>query len=109
VLWNEPGLVEAARRLGTRMLREAPGDDAARLAWAFQAATGRRPQPAEVAVLGRMWRQLRADYTARPDDAKPLLKIGASAADESVPATELAAATAVASALLSLDEVITKN
>ncbi|MSU73346.1 MAG: DUF1553 domain-containing protein [Opitutus sp.] len=109
VLWNEPGLVEAARRLGTRMLREAPGDDAARLAWAFRATTGRRPEPAETAALTRLWDRFRADYAANPATAERLLRVGASAADASVPPAELAAATAVASALLSLDETITKN
>ena len=109
VLWNEPGLVEAARRLGTRLLREAPGDDAARLAWAFHAATGRRPQPAEAAVLARLWERFRADYAANPPAAAALLAVGASAPDESLPAADLAAATAVAGALLALDETITKN
>jgi len=106
VLWNEPGLVEAARHLGARIVREAPGDDSQRVAWGFQAATGRRPEPAETAVLLRLWNQFRAEFAGKP---APLLRVGASAVDESIPPAELAAATAVASAILSLDETITKN
>jgi hypothetical protein len=109
VLWNEPGLVEAARKLGTRMLREAPGDDAGRVGWAFQAATGRRPQQEETAVLVKTWNALRKDFAAKPDEAAALLTVGESAIDGSVAEPELAAATALANVILGLDEVISKN
>ena len=108
-LWNEPGYLEAARRLAARMLRDAPGDDRARLAFAFQAATGRRPQPGEVAVLADTLGKLRADFTTHPEDAAALLKTGSSAVDPSIPPAELAAMTGVASMILNLDETITKN
>ncbi len=108
-LWNEPGYLEAARRLAARMLRDAPGDDAARLAFGFQAATGRRPQPEEIAVLMRSLEKLRADFAAHPEDAAKLLAIGTSPVDPGIPATELAAVTSIASMILNLDETITKN
>ncbi|MES2694562.1 MAG: DUF1553 domain-containing protein [Verrucomicrobiota bacterium] len=108
-LWNEPGYVEAARRLGTRMLRDGPGDDAGRVAWAFQAATGRKPQPKEIAVLVTALEKLRADFAAKPEEADALLQVGNSAPDLSLASAELAAATSVASMILSLDETITKN
>ncbi len=108
-LWNEPGHLETARRLATRLLREAAGDDAARLAFGFQAATGRRPHAAEIAVLTRSLEKLRADFAAHPADAAAFLKIGTAPADPAIPAVELAAATSVASMILNLDETITKH
>ncbi len=109
ILWNEPGYLESARRLATRMLRDAPGDDAARFAFGFQAATGRRPHAAEIAVLTRSFKKLRADFAAHPEDAAKLLGIGTAPIDPGIPDADLAAATSVASMILNLDETITKN
>ncbi len=108
-LWNEPGYFEAARRLGVRMLQTGGPDDAARAAWGFRVATGRVPRPEETAVLVRSWQALRRDYAADPDGAAKLLQVGAAAPEPGLPAVEQAAAAAVASMLLSLDETITKN
>jgi len=109
ILWNEPGYLESARRLATRMLRDAPGDDAARLSFGFQAATGRRPHSVEIAVLTRSFEKFRADFAAHPEDAAKLLGLGTSPMDPGIPAADLAAATSVASMILNLDETITKN
>ena len=109
-LWNETGYVEAARRLATRMLREGGADNAARAAYAFHASTGRPPTEAETKVILATWEKLRADFAAHPEDAETYVSnTGASAVDAMIPPTELAAATSVASLILSLDETITKN
>ncbi len=109
-LWNETGYVEAARRLATRMVREGGIDDAARAAFAFQASTGRRPTEAEATIILTTWKKLRADFATHPGDAETYVSnTGASAVDAMIPPAELAAATAVASLILSLDETITKN
>jgi hypothetical protein len=108
-LLNEPAFVEASRRLATRMLRDGGGDDATRVAFAFQAATGRKPRAAETQVLVTSLTRLRTDYAAHPDEAEALLKIGATAVDATIAPGELAAATAVASMILNLDETVTKN
>ena len=108
-LWNEPGFLEAARHLGTRMLREGGPDDSARVAFAFRLATGRRPQPTETAVLTKTLAQLRTDFIAHGSDAYAFVKTGASPIDATLAPAELAATTAVASMILSLDETITKN
>jgi len=91
------------------MLKEGGSDDASRAAFAFRLATGRPPRPAETEILKRTFAQLRADYTARPDDAAKLIKVGASVPDPKLPAIELAAAAGVANLILTLDETITKN
>jgi hypothetical protein len=108
-LLNEPAFVEAARRLATRMIRDGGGDDATRVGFAFQAATGRKPLPAEIQVLVTSLTKLRADYLAHPNEAEALLKVGNSAVDATVAPAELAAATAIASMILNLDETVTKN
>jgi len=108
-LWNEPGYLESARQLGTRMIREGGPDDSARVAFAFRLATGRRPQSTETAVLSQTLAQLRTEFTANGSDAYAFVKTGASPMDPLLPPAELAAHTAVASMILSLDETITKN
>ncbi|MEI6053370.1 MAG: DUF1553 domain-containing protein, partial [Opitutaceae bacterium] len=108
-LWNEPGYLEAARQLGTRMLREGGSEDGARVAFAFRLATGRRPEPKETRVLTTALSQLRTDFIAHGSDAYAFVKTGASPMDPLLPPAELAAATGVASMILSLDETITKN
>jgi hypothetical protein len=108
-LWNEPGLLEAARHLGARMLREGGADDAARVAFAFRLATARVPRPEETRVLTATLARLRVDFSTTPADAAALLRVGATTVDGSLPPAELAAAASVASMILSLDETITKN
>ena len=108
-LWNEPGSLEAARALATRMMREAGADDAARITFAFQLATGRKPGVKEIAVLQETLLKLKADFTQHPEDAAAFLKVGASPVDGSVSAIELAANMSIASMILCLDETITKN
>ncbi|MBP7140654.1 MAG: DUF1553 domain-containing protein [Opitutaceae bacterium] len=109
-LWNETGYVEAARRLATRMMREGGPDDSARAAFAFQASTGRRPGDAELQVILKTWEKVRTDFAAHPADAETFVAhTGASAIDAMIPPVELAAATSVASMILSLDETLTKD
>jgi hypothetical protein len=47
-------------------------------------------------------------YRANPDEARTLLAVGDSEADEALPAVESAAWTMLASQLLNLDEVLNK-
>ena len=84
-LLNDPVYVAAARAFATRIVREQPAADTdARLRHGFRLAVARPPRDAELAVL----RKLHADESANSADA---------------------AWFAVASALLNLDETITKN
>jgi hypothetical protein len=109
VLWNETGYLESSRKLGERMLKEGGADDTSRATFAFRLATGRMPRAEESAVLIRTYAKLRADFSARPDDAAKLIKVGVSVPDPALSAVELAAAAGVANLILTLDETITKN
>jgi hypothetical protein len=108
-MMNETGFLEAARGLGTRLLRDGGADDRSRLAFGFRLVTGRTVSDADLVILIRALTRLRADFTADPAAAERSLTIGASPADPTLPKAELAAYAAVASLLLNLDATITKD
>jgi mono/diheme cytochrome c family protein len=109
VLLNDPTYVEAARVLAARILREGPGDDAARITWAWRQALARKPRPAELAALRSLLQKHRAEFRQNRDAAKDYLKVGFSPVPPELDAAELAAWTDVARALLNLHETITRS
>jgi len=67
-------IVEAARVIGERMLREGGRTVADRLAWAFRLVTGRPGTQLELGVLRELYTEqlaLFTDSTAATDDFKP--------------------------------------
>jgi len=108
---NEPVLVEAARALALRLLREGGADDGARIDRGFLLCTGRRPTAAErEALAGYLASQRRRladgwltprELAAGAPDALPDLPAGSSPQDA-------AAWTLTARVLLNLDETMTK-
>ncbi len=109
VLLNDPTYIEAARMLAQRMLIEARRDPASRIGFAFQLALGRKPVRAEVKVLEKLAARELADCRKDPDRSRKLITVGESKPDERLRPEELAAWTTVASAILNLDETITKE
>jgi hypothetical protein len=108
VLLNEPTYVEAARKLAERMI--AAGDDTQqRIDFGFRSATSRRPTPAERKILTRALEQRRKSYQENPSAASKLLQVGESIRNQKLDPIELAAWTIVASAIMNLDETITKQ
>jgi hypothetical protein len=108
VLMNDPTYVEAARKLAERMMTEA-GSMEDRIIFAFRLATARRPRPEEVTVLRRVFDEQLAAYRQNPPAALKLLSIGEAKRAEELDPTELAAWSMVASAILNLDEAVTRN
>lgn len=108
-LLNEVTFVEAARKLGERMLAEGGAQPNERLAWGFRRATGRRATDAELAVLLEGYQADLQHYRTHPEAARQLIATGASPAPASVDPVELAAATLTANILLNLDEVVTRE
>jgi hypothetical protein len=106
-LMNDPTYVEAARHLAVRM-RAGAKDDPSRIAFAFRLATGRAPKPLETELLLKLYREQVSRYRAEPAAAEQLLTLGASPRPDG-DAAELAAWTVVASAILNLDETVTKG
>jgi hypothetical protein len=109
VLLNDPEFVEAARAFAAKAIAEGGTDDPAKVAWAFERATGRPPKPAEAKVLLDLLAKHRTDYTANPDDAKKLLAVGDAPAPKDVPPAELAAWLNVCRTVLNLHETITRQ
>ncbi len=109
ILMNDPTYVEASRKLAERILKEAPADTSAKLAFAFRLTTARLPKAAEIAVLQTVLDKQRSAYHKNPEMAKTLLTNGESPADATLDPVELASWTVVASTILNLDEVVTKN
>jgi hypothetical protein len=108
VLMNDPTYIEAARTLAESALR-AGRNPAARVASAFQAAAARKPDAKEVKLLTALADMQRAAFRRDPAAAGKLLGVGESKAGGAADPAELAAWTVVASAILNLDEVITKE
>jgi hypothetical protein len=106
---NDVGYFEAARHLGYRMLHEGGASDADRLRYGFRLVTSRAPDEGECAILMQNLAAQRVAFRANEEAAKKAISVGESPAPSDVSATELAAYTMVASVLLNLDEVVTKN
>ena len=108
-LLNDPGFIEAARKLAERAFHEGGSSPEARLAFLFRTATGRGPQSGELRVLTETLDKMLKEYRSDEKGAKALLSAGASPVDGSISASELAAYAAVANMVLNLDEVVTKG
>jgi len=108
-LMNDPTYVESSRFLAQRMIRE--GGDAldARLTHGFRLLLSRRPKPAELSILRGAFERALADFKKDTGAAKALITVGEAKSEETLDAVELAAFTAVASTMLNLDEVVTKE
>ena len=109
VLWNDPTYVEAARMLAQRMLTEGGQDTTSRIRHGFELATGRKPLAKELAVLTSLAAQQLAIYAADKQAAIALLGVGEAPVNPSLNKSELAGFTTLASTILNLDEVITKE
>ncbi len=107
-LLNDPVYVEAAFGLAQRVIREVPqGDVVTRVERAFAICLARQPKAEEAKVLAELYAKQLAAYRADVRAAKELL--GNFEAPKGVEAAEFAAWYGVATAMLNLDETITKN
>lgn len=109
VLLNDPEFVEAARAFAQRTMALAEKTDNARLSWAFETATGRKPKAEEVTVLTELLSKQRKQFADKPEEAKKLLAIGDMPAPKDQPAAELAAWMSVCRVILNLHETITRQ
>ncbi|HET7216819.1 MAG TPA: DUF1553 domain-containing protein [Vicinamibacterales bacterium] len=108
-LLNDPTYVEAARALAQRTLLEVRPDDKVRVAHAFRLATAREPSGKENRVLRDLLQRQRAVFAHDRKAALALVRVGESARDKRLDPSELAAWTTVTSAILNLDETITRQ
>jgi hypothetical protein len=108
VTLNDVTYVEAARALAERVIADAATDEA-RIEAIFRRVLARPPQPQESSVLSAALSQLKQKYQADAAAAEKLLKTGQSPRNEKLDPAEHAAWTALASAILNLDEALTKE
>jgi hypothetical protein len=107
-LLNDPVFVEAALGFARRIVTEQPGSDPdTRLTHAFRIALSRAPSSAELAVLRSLYE--RQAGRMADDSAAAQKVIGSFQAPPNTTPAEFAAWYAVASALLNLDETVTKG
>jgi hypothetical protein len=108
-LMNDVAFVEAARVLAQRVMKDGGTTPEQRLAFAFRLATSRPPREAEQKVLLGGFEHHRTRFQKEKGEALKLVSVGEYRRDEGLDVGELAAYTAVASLILNLDEVITKE
>jgi hypothetical protein len=127
VLLNNPGFVEAAKSLATKV-SQATGDPAAQIVAAFRAVCTREPRPAELAALKELYATQKANppqFAPAPPPpprplpaAKPEAKAKKKAAPAPAPAPTLpkipadpalAALTLVCSTILASDAAVTSR
>ena len=107
-LWNDTTFLEAARKLAERSLTEGGADTTKRIRYMFRLATARYPSAAELTLLNTTTLAQMAEYKANPEAARKLILTGESPITAKDP-VELAAWMSIASAILNLDEVLTKE
>ncbi|MBL9202725.1 MAG: DUF1553 domain-containing protein, partial [Opitutaceae bacterium] len=108
VTLNDPQFVEAARAFAEKILSR-PGDDTARLGWAFAECLSRPPRPKEIGVLAVALERERARYAKDAAAARAFLTVGEAPRNETIPPAEHAAWAQVATTLLNLSETLTRN
>jgi hypothetical protein len=108
-LLNDTQLLEAARFIGGRMLKEAGSTRAEQVRFAFRILTSRTPTPDETATLEAALQEQEEIFAADLDAATKLLAVGETTPDTELPPARLAAATMVASAILNHDEAVMRR
>ncbi len=108
-LLNEITFVEAARVLAQRAMSQGGATPRERITLAFRLAVARRPSERELKILLGGFERQWADFRRRPPAAEGLLRVGEAPLDARLDPCELAAYTTVASLILNLDEMVTKE
>lgn len=107
VMLNDPQFVEAARKLGERIMKEGGATDDTRAKWAYRHVIGTEPTSEQLPLLLELITQQRGFFASKSSDADALLKVGDSRTDPALDKTEAATFAALALALLNLDANIT--
>jgi mono/diheme cytochrome c family protein len=109
ILMNDTTFVEASRKLAERLLTEVAASPRDRVAYAYRLVLARLPRGEETRALTALHAAQLAHYRANPEAAAKLLAVGESPRKEGLDPADLAAWTAVANAILNLDETITRG
>ena len=108
-LMNDVTYIEASRKLAERMMKEGGEATPERIAYGFELATSRLPALEEGEALLDVYQQFLQSYRDDAEAAVQFLSEGDSSRDESLDPVKLASYASVASLILNLDEVISKE
>jgi hypothetical protein len=109
-LLNEVTYVEAARKLGERMLQEGGKNDYERINHGLLLARGRKGSDQEINLLLEGLKKDIKRFELSPDSAIQLLSVGDyKSVNTQLDPKTLAAYTVTANILLNLDEVVTRE
>ena len=113
LLMNDPQYVEAARHFAQLLVDQKTEkkilSDAERIQFLYSRAMGRPAKDSELAIIEKNLNEQRDEFAAKIDEAKKLIAIGETPADEKYDAAELASWTVVANLIMNMDEFVTKN
>ncbi len=110
VTMNDVTFLEAARFFAQRILRESPGRTPAdRIDFAMKSLLARPASDREQAALKRLLEDLLEAYIKDIPAAEAITRVGQGSKTQAFPVADLAAWTGVASALLNLDESVTRE
>lgn len=107
-LLNEVTFVEAAKKLGERLVRDGGKTDDERIRYAFQLVLAREPSAMESKILREGVEVDRKKFTADLATAQKLLTVGEAKPDANLNTVELAAYSIVGNILLNLDESVVR-
>lgn len=107
VLMNDPQFVEASRVLAENALKSS-GDFDARLDYITERLLARKFDPEDRKDVRETLEKALEYYTAKPEEARLAIAIGAIKPDESLPAPELATWSLVTNQIFNLDETVTR-
>ncbi len=108
-LMNDVAYLEAARKLGERMMLEGGKQLSDRVDFAFRTTLGRPANAIEHSAVEKAFRKFATYYDAHPKDAEEFLSEGEAPRASKLKPPELAAYAGIASVVLNLDETITKE
>ena len=108
-LLNDPIFVEASRAFAARALKEGGALLRTQIAWAFERATGRKPNTEEAGVLSKLYQNSLLNFQRDAAGARKLTTIGDAPTPKELNSARLAAMTTVTRAILNLHETITRN
>jgi hypothetical protein len=108
-LLNDQQFVEASRAFAVRILESTGPELKERLKHGFRLATARYPDQTELKILSDLFRSQQEVYSLDSKSAEELLSVGAYQPATQFHLSELAAWTIISSALLNLDETVTKQ
>jgi hypothetical protein len=109
VTLNDVTYVEAARALAERVLTTAPPEPEQRIDLAFRLVLARRPTAEEGRVLRAGLERVRGQFARDPAAARKYLAAGEWRGSHALDPVEHAAYAALCSAILNLDEALTKE